>query len=715
MKHHRSTEESRSRRAAQAGDEPRTRSKLKPALAWAVGGVLAVGLLPTSPASPAAAFSISEHELMTADALPFVRTDVFEDMDGEHHQADFFYVQNNGTHFDGCEFGSGTGDINDLYDQVIVDLDPAGGDPWDAADDFGFLTHPAEDFYSHSNWVELGRTDLIDSGVGLWTELGDWVPLRDDIVVGQGEVLPAGWTVAPSDNALVPNVLTDADEPKRALVSGINDSAIDPGAVWPDDCHDDIEVFHSELAKDDADHPQHQQARAMAVRQVEHEWCRLLNLLSAEYGPSGAALPLTLWTGAQATPHPAGTPCAPAAAGTVPVTVTPTAMHVIESTDEFGGELNFVFGLYTSNVQRSARAEVGPFDYGDDDPVDAGHLPPSLTLCVSPDEQVAVTMQGWDDDELGETDGIYNDMAGYEDENLRGPTFTLDPGFQPGNRSVTFGDLTASYAVSSTSVDSDGDGLDQCGESAAGTVPSDADSDDDGLTDGDEVHIHGTKPLDADSDDDGLTDGDEVHTHSTNPNKADTDGDLISDGDEVLVHHTDPLEGDSDDDGLTDGEEIQIYGTNPNVADTDGEGLVDGDEVHVHNTNPKEPDTDFDGLDDLIEVTYATNPNQADSDGDGLADGEDVEFVQHAIESVPASYFKSTGAGSQDAVLAILETVEASLLKGHEAVALQQLSNLHSRVDGCGWAADNNDWITDCAAQLTLRSLIELLTTNITT
>ena len=180
------------------------------------------------------------------------------------------------------------------------------------------------------------------------------------------------------------------------------------------------------------------------------------------------------------------------------------------------------------------------------------------------------------------------------------------------------------YAVSSTSVDTDAERSTSAARSAAGTVPNDADSDDDGLTDGDEVLVHGTKPLDADSDDDGLTDGDEVHVHGTNPNKADTDG-------------------------------------------------------------------------------------------DGLADGEDVEFVQHAIESVPASYFNSTGAGSQDAVLAILETVEASLLNGHEAVALQQLSNLHSRVDGCGWAADNNDWITDCAAQLTIRSLIELLTTNITT
>ncbi|MCP5144570.1 MAG: chitobiase/beta-hexosaminidase C-terminal domain-containing protein [Gammaproteobacteria bacterium] len=60
-----------------------------------------------------------------------------------------------------------------------------------------------------------------------------------------------------------------------------------------------------------------------------------------------------------------------------------------------------------------------------------------------------------------------------------------------------------------------------------------ADSDDDGLTDEDEVGQYGTNPNDSDSDDDGLTDGAEVLQYGTNPNDADTDDDGISDGDEV--------------------------------------------------------------------------------------------------------------------------------------------------------------------------------------
>ncbi|MEZ4607028.1 MAG: hypothetical protein R2865_09585 [Deinococcales bacterium] len=48
------------------------------------------------------------------------------------------------------------------------------------------------------------------------------------------------------------------------------------------------------------------------------------------------------------------------------------------------------------------------------------------------------------------------------------------------------------------------------------TDPNDADSDDDGLSDSDEVNVHGTDPNDADSDNDGVLDGDEV-ANGTDP------------------------------------------------------------------------------------------------------------------------------------------------------------------------------------------------------
>ena len=66
------------------------------------------------------------------------------------------------------------------------------------------------------------------------------------------------------------------------------------------------------------------------------------------------------------------------------------------------------------------------------------------------------------------------------------------------------------------------------------------DTDEDGLSDTDEINIYGTDPNDSDTDGDGLSDGDEVNIHGTDPNDSDTDGDGFSDGDEINIHGTDP-------------------------------------------------------------------------------------------------------------------------------------------------------------------------------
>lgn len=85
-----------------------------------------------------------------------------------------------------------------------------------------------------------------------------------------------------------------------------------------------------------------------------------------------------------------------------------------------------------------------------------------------------------------------------------------------------------------------------------------ADSDQDGLTDNDEISLYGTDPLDPDSDDDGLLDGTEVDMAAG-------------------TGCPDPLRSDSDGDTLLDGEEIDM-GTSPCNADTDGDGVGDADD-----------------------------------------------------------------------------------------------------------------------------------------
>lgn len=88
--------------------------------------------------------------------------------------------------------------------------------------------------------------------------------------------------------------------------------------------------------------------------------------------------------------------------------------------------------------------------------------------------------------------------------------------------------------------DLDADGLTNDQEGPLGSDPSDADSDDDGLKDGDEVLIYATNVRNRDSDGDLLIDFDEINTYKTNPNGSDSDGDGASDGLEV-AQGSDPL------------------------------------------------------------------------------------------------------------------------------------------------------------------------------
>ncbi len=65
--------------------------------------------------------------------------------------------------------------------------------------------------------------------------------------------------------------------------------------------------------------------------------------------------------------------------------------------------------------------------------------------------------------------------------------------------------------------------------------------------------------------------------YRTDPTKADTDGDGIPDGEEI-ARNLDPLNPDTDGDGLSDGAEA-VWGCDPRNIDTDGDGLTDGFEV----------------------------------------------------------------------------------------------------------------------------------------
>ena len=107
------------------------------------------------------------------------------------------------------------------------------------------------------------------------------------------------------------------------------------------------------------------------------------------------------------------------------------------------------------------------------------------------------------------------------------------------------------------------------------------------------------------------------------PLSADTDGDGLSDGQEVNVYRTTPTNADTDGDGLKDGEEVG-RDTNPLATDSDGDGLLDGwevaqglDPVDASGENGASGDMDGDGLCNSDEQSLGTDPHAADSDGDG--------------------------------------------------------------------------------------------------
>ncbi len=667
------------------------------------------------PNGSALAFKNEIHQELTIDALPFIWPTIMEDINDEHGFQEGAGSTEPDEHFDDCKFTESAAEINMNLNDALVDANPAAFDSGDLADQWGQAAHGWQDFYAHSNWVDAGQTTLIETGVGLWDALAPY-SIHDGAMIVEGEdEHPFGpdssLTLTSTSIAKTVDVFTGSNPPDGTPANAHFPGIISGTWFWnfSDHCPDNVSVSHGDLNKDapDVNLFLHAPARALATQQTRQEWCRLLHLSREKYGIAGPATILGLWVTPGGDPHPADTQCAPVDPGPLEVVASISKIHIIEDEDDGAGNLNFVFMLINQNLEQSVRDEVAnSLSIDEPDNVPDGQLPGTLRMCVKPTDTIAVSLQGWDDDDG--PDGVFNNSdagAPNADDPLEGVTFSLGPGFSAGTHTLSSKNLEVTFSVAANTSDSDSDGLGDCYEEAFGTLPNDADSDDDGLMDGTEVNgSNPTKPLVADSDNDGLLDGVEDANHNgaldvneTDPNNPDSDQDVLQDGCEVLGSNpTKPLDADSDDDSLLDG----IEDANHNCA------------LDANETNPNDPDSDDDQLNDGFEVANGTDPLDADSDDDGIPDGEDVEWIQQVIKALPDAVFK--GAGNRTAILSQLDAIESMVSLGKITQAVNELKLLRTHVDGCGASADGNDWIVDCTEQTHIRALIELLITNLT-
>lgn len=181
--------------------------------------------------------------------------------------------------------------------------------------------------------------------------------------------------------------------------------------------------------------------------------------------------------------------------------------------------------------------------------------------------------------------------------------------------------LAAADAGPDEFIDSDDDGLPDWLEALGVTAAGD-DEDTDGLTNLAEYEIHGTDPLKADTDGDGVEDGDEI-TGGTDPLDRDSDGDGMGDGFENW-HSTNPQDPDEDDNNIPDG-----------ADDTDGDGATNQEEEDAGS------DPEVDGpVDDAIKtfsnLTFAVMPlatlpetGWSDFSITTISDTGDVSFTEY--------------------------------------------------------------------------------------
>lgn len=229
------------------------------------------------------------HEAITLSAFDFLKPEIVASLVAANVETDVQFVLVNANHFDDCNFTGGSQVVISNQAAAVGYLDPAA--PGSEADaqavvHFARSLHALQDFYAHSNWVELGGDTLVDESSAAFRTLTPY-----SIVSSSGFVIVQG--AKPKNSALTRK--TDAPYPTNAIVTVKLDKVRAPGLISgtvdyePGDfCPASVGMTHEELNKDESTIPgrasQHEAAKSLAIAQSRHEWCRLNALVQAAYG-----------------------------------------------------------------------------------------------------------------------------------------------------------------------------------------------------------------------------------------------------------------------------------------------------------------------------------------------------------------------------------------------------------------------------------------------
>jgi hypothetical protein len=248
-------------------------------------------------------------------------------------------------------------------------------------------------------------------------------------------------------------------------------------------------------------------------------------------------------------------------------------------------------------------------------------------------------------------------------------------------------------------VDANDNGLIDAGDSVSGLV----DSDSDGLADNEELRgttvmielINGetilrevtSDPTSKDTDQDGLTDGEEW-AFGMDPRSPDTDADGLSDYIEWNVIYSAPADQDTDGDSLPDGAEHTFFLTSPLLADTDGDQFTDDEELTSLNRDPKVADMPaldikVDGINLKIDerYTYVNSDGQTvsseSSTSASLSNSQNTSFANSTTtfsENV-SSFSWDVGFGIRDA-----QTDDAAVNGNEATLFTSYLTSLFDRL-----------------------------------